>query len=265
MDEKIIRLSISLGLLIFFAILESLIPRRVRTLPRLKRWWTNLSLVAVDTFLLRLLFPGAAVGFSILITQKGWGLFNNVNLPITLEIILGIILLDFSIYLQHILSHRFSLLWRLHRVHHADPDLDVTSGSRFHPLEIICSMLYKYFWIMVLGPSAGAVVIFEVLLNGLALFNHANLSIPLGIDKFIRFFIVTPEMHRIHHSTIPSEHHSNYGFNLSIWDRIFKTYTEKASLPQDKMNLGLSDIKDPKRSSTLFGVLIIPFQKSQTK
>lgn len=261
MDEKSIRLTISLGLLIIFAIIEAIIPRKKRTLPRLQRWWTNLSMVAIDTVVLRLLFPGAAVGFAILMTQKNFGLFNNVKLPITLEIILGVLILDFAIWLQHVISHKFKILWRLHRVHHADPDLDVTSGNRFHPLEIVFSMLYKFGWIFILGPSAGSVVIFEVILNGLALFNHANMKIPLGLDRVLRWFIVTPEMHRIHHSTIPKEHHSNFGFNLSLWDRLFKTYTDKASLPQEEMKIGLDDFSEPKQNSTLWGALSIPFTK----
>ena len=261
MDEKVIRLSISLGLLVLFAIIESIIPRKKRTLPRLKRWWTNLSMVAIDTALLRLIFPGAAAGFAILMTQNNLGLFNIVKLPITLEIILGVIILDFSIWFQHVLSHKFKILWRLHRVHHADPDLDVTSGNRFHPLEIIFSMLYKYLWIFLLGPSAGTVIIFEVILNGLALFNHANMNLPMLIDKVLRWIIVTPEMHRIHHSVIPNEHHSNFGFNLSIWDILFKTYTDKASLPQEVMQIWLSEFNDPNENSTLWGALLIPFSK----
>jgi sterol desaturase/sphingolipid hydroxylase (fatty acid hydroxylase superfamily) len=261
MDEKTIRLSISLGLLVLFAIIEAIIPRKQRTLPRLKRWWTNLSMIAIDTVLVRVIFPGAAVGFALLMTQKDLGLFNIVKLPITLEIILAVILLDFSIWIQHVISHRFNLLWKLHRVHHADPDLDVTSGNRFHPLEILLSMVYKYFWIFLLGPSVGAVVIFEVILNGLALFNHTNMKLPLGFDRVLRWFVVTPEMHRIHHSVIPSEHHSNFGFNLSIWDRIFNTYTDQSFVSQEKMKIGLDDFSDPKENSTLWGALTIPFSK----
>ncbi len=218
-------------------------------------------MVVIDTILLRLFFPGAAVGFAILMTQNNLGLFNMIKLPITLEIILGVIILDFSIWLQHVISHRVKILWRLHRVHHADPDLDVTSGNRFHPLEIIFSMLYKYLWIFLIGPSAGAVVIFEVLLNGLALFNHANMNLPKWLDRILRWFVVTPEMHRIHHSVIPSEHHSNFGFNLSIWDRLFKTYTAKASVDQKEMIIGLNEFNDPNENSTLWGAMMIPFSK----
>ena len=261
MDEKTIRLSISLGLLVLFAIVEIIIPRKKRTLPRLKRWWTNLSMIAIDTVLIRLIFPGAAVGFALLMANKNFGLFNVLQLPITLEIILAILLLDFSIWLQHVIFHRVDVFWRFHRVHHADPDLDVTSGNRFHPLEIVFSMLYKYLWILILGPSVGAVIIFEVILNGFALFNHANIKLPLALDRFLRWMVVTPEMHRIHHSVISSEHNSNFGFNLSIWDRIFKTYTDQASAPQEEMKIGLDNFSTPKENSTLWGALTIPFVK----
>lgn len=218
-------------------------------------------MTVLNTMLLRVLLPSAVVGFTLLMGQKNLGLFNILTLPITLEIILALILLDMSIYIQHVLSHRIPLLWRLHRVHHADPDLDVTSGTRFHPLEIILSTFYKCFWIFILGPSVGSVVLFEILLNAFALFNHSNLYIPLGLDRFIRWFVVTPEMLRIHHSTLKKEYNTNFGFNLSIWDRLYRTYTNVPTLKQEEMNIGLEEYPDPKENSTLKGILLIPFYK----
>ena len=195
---------------------ELLAPRRNLSVSKPLRWLNNLGLFALNSVVLRLLFPAAAVGIALAVAEMGWGLFNLLALPFWLEVIAAVLLLDLAIYLQHILMHRVSLLWRLHRVHHADLDIDLTTGSRFHTIEIIVSMLIKGMVILLLGPALIAVLVFEVLLNGMAIFNHANVSLPSAVERVVRYLLVTPDMHRVHHSTVKRETNSNYGFNLSM-------------------------------------------------
>ncbi|WP_419168251.1 sterol desaturase family protein [Halobacteriovorax sp.] len=193
------------------------------------------------------------------VNSIGIGLFNWLNLPENLEIILSLIFFDFFIYLQHIATHKFKFLWKFHQVHHADIDLDVSSGNRFHTIEIALSFLYKFLLILLIGPSSKAVILFEILLNSMAMFNHSNIFIPKKIDNILRCFIVTPDMHRIHHSIKKNEHNSNFGFNLSIWDFIFKTYKESPSLGQLKMTIGLPYFRQQKYISPI-SLLTMPFQ-----
>jgi sterol desaturase/sphingolipid hydroxylase (fatty acid hydroxylase superfamily) len=256
--EMAIRLSCFFGLLGLMALWESLAPRRPLTASKTVRWLNNLSLVFFNSLLLRLVFPIAAVSFAVLAQQQQWGVFNNLDWPMWATVILSIILLDCAIYIQHVLFHALPLLWRLHRMHHADIDLDVTSGSRFHPIEIILSMLIKFSVILLLGPPALAVLLFEIILNVMAMFNHSNIALPLKIDHILRLMIVTPDMHRVHHSVEEKETNSNFGFNLSLWDRLFGTYRAHPKAGHQAMLIGLPQFREP-RYLTLPWLLILPF------
>jgi sterol desaturase/sphingolipid hydroxylase (fatty acid hydroxylase superfamily) len=238
---------------------ELMAPRRKLSVPKSLRWLNNIGLFALNSVVLRLLFPAAAVGIALAVADKGWGLFNLLALPFWFEVIAAVLLLDLAIYLQHLLMHWMPLLWRLHRVHHADLDIDLTTGSRFHPLEIIVSMLIKGVVILLLGPALIAVLVFEVLLNGMAIFNHANVSLPPVVERVVRCLFVTPDMHRVHHSTVMRETNSNYGFNLSIWDRIFSTYIDQPEKGHDKMSIGIAEFRDAKQVDQLPGMLALPF------
>jgi len=256
--ELAIRLSAFLGVFLIIAFWETKRPRRPLKLNKKYRWLNNLGLVALDTIILRLLFPTAAVGMAALATEHSWGLLNHYSPGAGLSLLISIIMLDCVIYLQHVLFHAVPLLWRFHMVHHADIDYDVTTGLRFHPIEILLSMLIKFSAIAVLGPSVIAVIIFEILLNATAMFNHANILLPKWLDSGLRLFIVTPDMHRVHHSTIKQETNSNYGFNLSCWDRLFGTYRAQPKFGHEGMNIGLNQFRDPKKQ-TLPWLLLIPF------
>ncbi|MFQ5956050.1 MAG: sterol desaturase family protein, partial [Kiloniellales bacterium] len=223
-NEPVIRLAFFLGVFAIVAICEALAPRRARTMPRLVRWPNNIGVVALNTLMLRVVFPTAAVGIALVAEGRGWGLFNAVSVPYWLAVPLTVVLLDFAIYLQHVMFHAVPALWRLHRMHHADLDFDVTTGTRFHPIEILLSMLIKLTLVAALGPPALGVLMFEVLLNATSMFNHGNLNIPIGVDRVLRWFVVTPDMHRVHHSVVVRETNSNFGFNLPWWDRLFGTY-----------------------------------------
>jgi sterol desaturase/sphingolipid hydroxylase (fatty acid hydroxylase superfamily) len=241
-NEASIRLSIFLGLFVALALAELALPRRTKGAKRSTRWVTNWALVIIDTLTLRLLsflLPVLAVGAALNAQTQTWGLFNNVELPIALEFVLAIFILDFLIWGQHLITHKIPVLWRLHQVHHADTHMDVTTAIRFHPIEIALSMLLKIGAVFLLGPSALAVIVFEIMLNGLAMFSHSNLKLPLWLDRILRKVIVTPDMHRVHHATERSEHDSNYGFALSIWDRIFGTYIDQPEHGHEDMKIGL--------------------------
>jgi len=241
-EEAILRLGLFLGILVLMMLLEALFPKRPRQQARHKRWPTNLLLVAISAVCLKLLGPLSAVIVAEYALDQGWGLlaYSPIPLPIYMEILLGIMLLDLAVYLQHIAMHRIPFLWRMHKVHHADRDIDVTTGVRFHPLEIILSMAYKCGIIVLLGPIALAVIIFEILLNASAMFNHANLHINKKVDSVLRKIIVTPDFHRVHHSVIEKETNSNYGFFLSIWDRLGKTYRPQPKDNHHGMTIGLN-------------------------
>jgi sterol desaturase/sphingolipid hydroxylase (fatty acid hydroxylase superfamily) len=232
-------MSVFLTVLLVMAVWEVWSPRRRVEVPRLLRWSNNLALIVVDSIAVRLLFPLAAVGLAVAMQAKGWGLFNVIDLPSWLEVLLAVVLLDFAIYLQHVVFHHVPVLWRLHRMHHADIEIDVTTGLRFHPLEIVLSMAFKLVLVLVLGPAAIAVLIFEVVLNASALFNHSNIRLPKPVDAVLRLIIVTPDMHRVHHSIIPRETNSNYGFNVPWWDRLLGTYIAQPKAGHDDMLIGI--------------------------
>jgi sterol desaturase/sphingolipid hydroxylase (fatty acid hydroxylase superfamily) len=242
-SEPALRLAIFRGVLVAMAIWELAAPRRRLEIPRLIRWTNNLGVVVIDTILVRLAFPVTAVGLALVAEQNGWGLFNAINAPDWAAILVSIVVLDFAIYLQHVLFHAVPALWRLHRMHHADLGFDVTTGLRFHPIEILLSMGLKLAVIAALGPPAVAVLIFEVILNGTAMFNHSNIRIPEGIDRVLRLFVVTPDMHRVHHSVIRSETDSNYGFNLPWWDRLLGTYTAQPRGGHQGMTIGFEQFR----------------------
>lgn len=238
--EAAIRLSVFLLILAVLIAWERLRPRRALVANRPRRWFTNLAIAVLDTVVVRLLFPAAAVGAAFDAAQAGWGLFHHLDWPLWLEILLAVIALDGLIYGQHVASHRIPLLWRLHRVHHSDRDIDVTTAVRFHPIEIALSMLLKFAAIYALGAHAVAVILFEVLLNGVAMFNHANIRLGAA-DHWLRFLIVTPDMHRVHHSILPDETDSNYGFNLPWWDWLFGTYRPQPKHGHEGMTIGLRE------------------------
>ncbi|MET0003213.1 MAG: sterol desaturase family protein [Candidatus Thiodiazotropha sp.] len=258
-NELPIRLIFFFGAFAIIALWEIHSPRRQLTVSKGARWINNLGLVALNTVILRLLFPAAAVGVALLVQKQGWGLLNYVAIPFPLSVIIAVVAMDFVIYLQHVMVHAVPLLWRLHRVHHADLDYDVTTGARFHTIEIILSMLIKMATIILLGPPLVAVVIFEILLNATAMFNHGNISIPERIDRVLRLFVVTPDMHRVHHSVHAPMANSNFGFNLPWWDRLFGTYVAQPPEGHVEMEIGLNEFRDPQQVDRLPGMLMLPF------
>jgi sterol desaturase/sphingolipid hydroxylase (fatty acid hydroxylase superfamily) len=258
-NEPIIRFSFFFGILVLMALWEKLAPRRQPTNSLLLRQLNNLGIAILNTVLLRSIFPVAAVGIALLAAQQGWGIFNIIALPSWLTILLSIVLLDLIIYGQHVLFHAIPIGWQIHKVHHADPDFDVTTGLRFHPIEILLSMGIKIIAIWLLGIPPLAVLIFEVLLNATAMFNHSNISLPGSFEHLVRLFIVTPDMHRIHHSVIPEETNSNFGFNLTCWDHLFGTYLADPIAGQDKISIGLPEYQQDQRVAKFLGMLILPF------
>jgi sterol desaturase/sphingolipid hydroxylase (fatty acid hydroxylase superfamily) len=262
LPESVIRLGIFAAVLVLMAGMEALFPRRHLTAARPGRWFSNLALVSLNTILVRILLPLGAVGMAAIVQEKGWGLFNNLNLPDWIAVILAVILLDFAIYLQHVMFHAVPLLWRLHMVHHADLDFDVTTGLRFHTIEILLSLGIKLAVIVLLGASAVAVLIFEVLLNATSMFNHANIKLPHWLDGLLRLVLVTPDMHRVHHSTLPRETNSNFGFNMPWWDFLLGTYKNQPALGHENMTIGLAHLRDEKQVDRLPGMLALPFVES---
>lgn len=259
-NEPVVRLGFFFGVFALMALWELFWPRRGRGLGRSSRWPSNIAVVVIDTILLRLLFPTAAVGVALAAESRGLGLFNLLQWPHWLAVVLGAVLLDMAIYFQHVMFHAVPAFWRLHRMHHADLDIDVTTGVRFHPIEIILSMLIKFSVILVLGPPAVSVLIFEVMLNATSMFNHSNAYIPVGIDRVLRLFVVTPDMHRVHHSVEDYETNSNFGFNLPWWDRLFGTYRDQPQAGHDGMTIGLNSFRDAKTCVDIRGMLMIPFK-----
>lgn len=258
-----IRLVSFAGIFGIMALAEIAAPKRRLVLGRGHRWLTNLLIVVTDTVLLRIVMPLFAVGMAVLAAERGWGLLNLWEGPELLKWLVALIALDMLIYWQHVASHYFSPLWALHKVHHTDRDIDVTTALRFHPLEITLSMAFKLLCVLVLGAPVGAVILFEVVLNGSAMFNHANFRLPRSVDRVLRWFIVTPDMHRVHHSVDVPETNSNYGFNLSIWDRLFGTYRDQPQKGHDAMTIGLPEYQSEKPASFWWS-LALPF-RSNTK
>ena len=258
-NEVTIRLGFFFGIFAVMAAWEVLAPKRALTVSKAVRWANNLGLVFFNSLILRLLFPAAAVGIAAFAGEQGWGLLNYYPVPATVAIVVSVIAMDFIIYLQHVMVHAVPALWRLHRVHHADLDYDVTTGARFHTFEIILSMLIKFATIIVLGPPVVAVVIFEVVLNATAMFNHSNVSLPKGLDRVLRWFVVTPDMHRVHHSVEDDEANSNFGFSLPWWDRLFGTYRDQPRGGHQGMTIGIHTYRAMKQVSWLPGMLALPF------
>ena len=258
--ETLIRLGVFAGLFVLLAALEAVAPRRARNLPRGGRWFTNAGIIVSSTLLLRAMalgLPLLAVGAALDAEAQGWGLLNIVGWPYWVEFVVALLVLDLVIWAQHWVTHKVPLLWRLHRVHHADRDFDVTTALRFHPVEIALSILLKIGVVYLLGPAAWAVVAFEVLLNGTAMFNHSNLKLPGWLDAAVRTVLVTPDMHRVHHSVHRDEHDSNFGFALSVWDRIFGTYRAQPREGHEGMTLGLE--WQDERPARLGWSLALPF------
>lgn len=242
-NEPLIRFTFGFAILIIMASWELVAPRRQREISRRLRWTNNLAVVVIDTLLVRLLFPVAATGFALVIAEQDWGLFNTISVPLWVAVIVSVLALDLVIYLQHVLFHAIPVLWRLHRMHHADLEFDVTTGLRFHPVEILLSMGIKCVVIAVLGPPAVAVLIFEILLNATAMFNHSNVYLANRFDRYLRYLVVTPDMHRVHHSIHPSETNSNFGFNLPWWDRLLGTYCAQPKDGHKNMVIGIQQFR----------------------
>jgi sterol desaturase/sphingolipid hydroxylase (fatty acid hydroxylase superfamily) len=254
----LIRLSFFFGILIMMAVWEVIAPRRQLQTSKSMRWFNNLGIVFIDTLALRLLLSFSAIHVALFTEKMGWGLLNNVSLFYGLKMTIGVVVLDLAIYLQHAMFHGLPILWRLHMMHHSDLDFDVTTGVRFHPIEIFLSMGIKMVVVSLVGISALAVLIFEVLLNATSLFNHGNVRLAAPVDRVLRLFVVTPEMHRVHHSVIIRETNSNFGFNLPWWDRLFGTYKDQPVAGHVEMTIGLSQFRDQKRLS-LPWLLALPF------
>ena len=244
-NEPIIRLSAFAGIFVVMAIWEWWLPRREQRLGRGFRWANNLSLMLIGTVLVRILFPVVATEYAVLVQAKGWGLFNVLALPGWLTLMVSFLVLDLVIYLQHVMFHIVPVFWRVHRVHHADMDFDVTTGVRFHPVEILLSMMIKLGVVALIGPPVLAVLAFEIILNGTSIFNHSNARIPVKLDRWLRWLVVTPDMHRVHHSVIRTETNSNFGFNLPWWDRLFGTYRSQPAAGHRGMTIGLSEFQVP--------------------
>ncbi len=242
--EQAIRLGFFLGIFALVALWELARPRRRLTQPRWLRWYANLGVAALNTALVWVLVPLAPVALAVIAGSRGWGVLNLVELPFWLEIVLAVVVLDLAIYLQHVMFHAVPALWRLHRMHHADLDFDVTTGARFHPVEILVSVAIKMAAVALLGPPAVAVLMFEVLLNGTSMFNHGNVRLPARLDRVLRWIVVTPDMHRVHHSDAPPETNSNFGFNLPWWDRLFGTYRAQPGLGHERMTIGLDTFRE---------------------
>jgi len=262
-NEPLIRFSVFAGIFAAMAAWEVLAPRREQTLARATRWPGNIGIVVLDTVLVRLLVPTTAVGLAILAEARGWGLVHTLGLPIWASVPLAVVALDLAIYLQHVLFHAVPALWRLHRVHHADLEIDVTTGARFHPIEILLSMGLKLGVVAALGAPAVAVLVFEVLLNATSMFNHSNVRMPLWLDRVLRWLVVTPDMHRVHHSIAARETNSNFGFNLPWWDRLFGTYRAQPAAGHEGMTIGIEQFRDP-AEQRLDHMLTQPFRDDDT-
>jgi len=259
--EPVVRLGFFAGVFILMAVWELAAPRRRLMATKGRRWFANLGIMVLSTVVVRIIFPTAAVGIALVAAERGWGLLNNLDLNPAVSIIASVLILDFFIYLQHVMFHAVPALWRLHMVHHADVDFDVTTGLRFHPVEIVLSMVIKLAAVAVLGPPAIAVIIFEVVLNATALFNHGNVRLPASIDRVLRLIVVTPDMHRVHHSVKSVETNSNFGFNLPWWDRLLGTYRGQPEDGHEAMIIGLERFQDRPRQS-LPWLLALPFTGS---
>jgi sterol desaturase/sphingolipid hydroxylase (fatty acid hydroxylase superfamily) len=258
-DEALLRLTLFGGVFVAMALWEIVAPRRPQAIRRAWRWPNNLGVVAVDTLLIRILLPTSAVGLAFVAEARGFGLFNMIALPFWASVLAAVIILDLAIYLQHVLFHAVPALWRLHRMHHADLEFDVSTGVRFHPIEILISALIKLGVVAGIGAPAIAVLIFEVLLNATTMFNHGNVRMPRVLDHALRWIVVTPDMHRVHHSILPSEANSNFGFNLPWWDYLFGTYRARPAAGHNAMTIGIEQFREA-RELGLDRMLLQPFR-----
>ncbi len=266
MNIVALRLVVFVGVLSIMAMLEFVIPKRPLGFSKIKRWTTNSFFIVAGAVVIRIMaalpVPLAAVAAAYYAQTQGWGLFNMVDWPFWVELVLSLALLDMAIYFQHWASHKIPMLWMFHKVHHSDVDFDVTTAIRFHPIEIGLSMLYKIILIFLIGPAAAVVMLFEMILNGCAMFNHANIAMPKWLDSLVRLFLVTPDMHRVHHSKIREETDSNYGFSISLWDRLYGTYTAQPKMGHDLMSIGLPQHQNPEPTKILW-LLKFPFMKDK--
>jgi len=256
--DPVIRLGFFFGILVIMFLWELIAPRRPLTTSKIARWSSNLGLVLIDSIVVRLVFPTALVGVALLAQRRGWGLFNLFELSTLLEIIFSVLILDLAIYLQHVMFHSIPLFWRLHMVHHSDMDIDVTTGVRFHPIEILLSMGIKMVVVVLMGAPPASVLIFEIILNGTSMFNHGNVRYSQQVDSFLRLIVVTPEMHRVHHSTLRWETNSNLGFSFPWWDRLFGTYRNQPAKGHLEMTIGLDQYKEPQKLTFLW-LIALPF------
>lgn len=259
-DDSTVRLSVFISVLLICVAIEAVLPCKQRTQQRTRRWFTNMSLVVIGSIVVRFMGIFTALSVAVWAEKHHWGLFSFIDLPVWLEVTCCVILLDLAVYIQHVASHKIPVLWKVHRTHHADRDIDATTGIRFHPVEIALSMLYKCVVVLLLGPSAFAVFLFEVILNASAMFNHMNAKLPKKLDTALRKLIITPDFHRVHHSVIPRETDSNYGFCLSVWDKLFKTYIPQPEKGHDQMLIGLNNYQTSKPTNILW-CLKLPFSK----
>jgi sterol desaturase/sphingolipid hydroxylase (fatty acid hydroxylase superfamily) len=257
-NPETLRLTAFLSIFALLAVCETLWPRRPLTAPKPRRWLVNLAIIALNSVVVRFAFPLAPFGLAAMAQTSGWGLFNRFGVDGWLELLASLLLLDLVIYFQHRLFHRTPLFWRFHRMHHTDLDLDVSSGIRFHPVEIALSLLIKMAAVLLLGVAPLSVLLFEILLNATSMFSHTNMRLPLGIDRRLRLFVVTPDMHRVHHSVIPRETDSNFGFNLPWWDRLFNTYRAQPREGHDLMTIGLREFRELDKLG-LRHLLLLPF------
>lgn len=255
-----VRLIAFVSVFAIMAAAETIRPRRSLSVSKLVRWRVNLGMIVLDSLLVRVAAPLLPVGMALLAQERGWGVFNAVQSPYWFGFLVSVILLDMVIYFQHRAFHCIPLLWRLHRVHHTDLDIDVTTGNRFHPVEIFISLCIKMVAILLLGSPPAAVVCFEIILNACSMFNHSNVRIPLGVDSRLRLILVTPDMHRVHHSVIPRETDSNFGFNVPWWDRLFGSYRPQPLKGHDGMTIGLKEFRDLDRLG-LMRLLMLPFER----
>jgi len=261
--EPAVRLGFFFGVFLVMAVWELVSPRRRLRAAKGARWFANLGIMILSTLVVRVIFPTAAVGMALVAAERSWGLFKNLDLTPVVAIVASVFVLDLFIYLQHVMFHAVPALWRLHMVHHADIDFDVTTGLRFHPVEIVLSMVIKLAAVAVLGPPAVAVILFEVVLNATAIFNHGNVRLPATVDRVLRWIVVTPDMHRVHHSVKVAETDSNFGFNLPWWDRLLGTYRDQPEKGHELMTIGLSRFQDKPRQGLLW-LLALPFTERDT-
>jgi sterol desaturase/sphingolipid hydroxylase (fatty acid hydroxylase superfamily) len=263
-NELLVRLAAFAGMFAAMAAWEIHAPRRDQKLGRRLRWPGNIGIVVLDAILVRLVFPTTAVGLALVAESREWGLFHALNLPEWASLLSAVVALDFAIYLQHVLFHAVPVLWRLHRMHHADPEIDVTTGARFHPIEILISVGIKLGVVAALGAPALGVLAFEVLLNATSMFNHSNVQMPVWLDRALRFLVVTPDMHRVHHSIVERETNSNFGFNLPWWDRLFGTYRDQPAAGHEAMIIGIEQFRGP-AEQRLDHMLTQPFREDDTR